>query len=340
MKKNIIAVCDTDTEYACNFAEYINSRKKLPFQAEVFTDVEKLCSYAGKTPPEILLIAEENVDYKVKDIKTDNMILLSEEKEKSEGEEKCVYKYQSADSVIQEVMAYYAQNAEPVTWAAGGRRLSVLGVYSPVGRCGKTLFALTAGQILGENKSVLYLNMEDYSGFNQLFRQEYEKNLSDFFYELRCKKTDFLQEPEGMIQHMGKMDYISPAASAEDIRDIRFSEWMQLIEWIRTGSRYEVLILDMGNSVDQVFRILNLCSRIYMPVLEDRMSLAKIRQFKSLISDWEIMGEDKIKELHLPVFCPESADTDFLEMLTWGKWGAYVRKVLEEAYGHGTKGKK
>ena len=48
MKKNVIAVCDTEGEYACNFAEYLNSRKKLPFQAEAFTDVEKLCTYAGK----------------------------------------------------------------------------------------------------------------------------------------------------------------------------------------------------------------------------------------------------------------------------------------------------
>ena len=56
MKKNVIAVCDTEGEYACNFAEYLNSRKKLPFQAEAFTDVEKLCTYAGKNPPEILLI--------------------------------------------------------------------------------------------------------------------------------------------------------------------------------------------------------------------------------------------------------------------------------------------
>ena len=33
MKKNIIAVCDSDAEYACNFAEYLNNKKKLPFQA-------------------------------------------------------------------------------------------------------------------------------------------------------------------------------------------------------------------------------------------------------------------------------------------------------------------
>ena len=104
MKKNVIAVCDTEGEYACNFAEYLNSRKKLPFQAEAFTDVEKLCTYAGKNPPEILLIAEGDVDAQIEKLGAESMILLSENKEQEEGH-KTVYKYQSADSVIQEVMA-------------------------------------------------------------------------------------------------------------------------------------------------------------------------------------------------------------------------------------------
>lgn len=49
LKKDMIAVCDSEAGYAGNFAEYLNARKKLPFRAEAFTDSEKLCQYAGKT---------------------------------------------------------------------------------------------------------------------------------------------------------------------------------------------------------------------------------------------------------------------------------------------------
>lgn len=111
MKKNVIAVCDSDAEYACNFAEYLNSRKKLPFQAEAFTNAGTLCDYAGKNPPEILLIAEADVDSQVEKLGTENMIVLSDEKDKEEGQHKFVYKYQSAESVIQEVMNYYTRNS-------------------------------------------------------------------------------------------------------------------------------------------------------------------------------------------------------------------------------------
>lgn len=327
MKKNIIAVCDTDKEYACNFAEYLNSKKKLPFQAEAFTDVDKLCHYAGKNPPEILLISESDMDSQVEKLNTENMILLSDEKEK-EGNHKYVYKYQSADSVIREVMEYYTQNAALFSMAARG--LSIIGVYSPLGRCGKTLFALTAGQLLGEKKSVLYVSMEDYAGFEELFHQEYERNMSDLFYNIRCGEPKLLLYLQSMIQHFGKLDYIPPAASPEDMRDIRFEEWLKFFDLIRMGNSYEVLILDIGSSVDQLFKVLSLCSRIYMPVLEDRMSQCKITQFKKLIKQWEEGAEDNfLKEIHIPAGISDWSNPGLPETLVWGKFGGYVRKVLD-----------
>ena len=188
MKKNMIAVCDTEGEYACNFAEYLNSRKKLPFEAEAFTDVEKLCTYADHNPPEILLIAEGDVDEQIEKLGTENVILLSEEKQQESEGHKTVYKYQSADSVIQEVMAYYVEHTSPVLSAINSKKLDMIGIYSPVGRCCKTLFALTVAQILGEEKQVLYLNMEDYSGFETLFHLEEVDNLTDFFLPVQMSR--------------------------------------------------------------------------------------------------------------------------------------------------------
>ena len=49
--------------------------------------------------------------------------------------------------------------------AAGGIRAGlakVLGVYSPVGRCLKTSFALTMGKLLAQEERVLYPNLEEF----------------------------------------------------------------------------------------------------------------------------------------------------------------------------------
>ena len=67
-----------------------------------------------------------------------------------------------------------------------------------MGRSAKTLLALTIGQILGEEKSVLYLNMESYSGFENLFDLDNEKNLTDFFTSLGAGKILFMKNSKDL----------------------------------------------------------------------------------------------------------------------------------------------
>ena len=42
MKKQIFAVCDLEAEYACNFMDYLNQKKNIPFEIQAFTSVESL----------------------------------------------------------------------------------------------------------------------------------------------------------------------------------------------------------------------------------------------------------------------------------------------------------
>ena len=74
-----------------------------------------------------------------------------------------VYKYQSSEKVIREVMACYGvENGVDTSPALLPKKeMRIIGIYSPVGRTQKTSFALTMGQILAKERAVLYLNMEN-----------------------------------------------------------------------------------------------------------------------------------------------------------------------------------
>lgn len=74
---------------------------------------------------------------------------------------------------------------------------SVIGVYSPVGRTQKTSFALTLGQILAKDRAVLYLNLESYSGFEQILGETYERNLSDLLYFVRQENANVIHRLSG-----------------------------------------------------------------------------------------------------------------------------------------------
>ena len=75
-----------------------------------------------------------------------------------------VYKRQSTDSIMREVMACYcAKPVEPALTVIGNAG-SIIGIYSPVNRCLKTSFALTMGQLMARDRKTLYVNLEDCSG--------------------------------------------------------------------------------------------------------------------------------------------------------------------------------
>lgn len=149
-----MAVYDEDPLYAGRLAEYVNQKETFPFQAMAFSDLEKLKEYGQTHDIEILLVGEK-VREKAKEVKAGLKMILcdgefvSKEKEK---EEASVYKYQSGDCILQEVMACYCTAPLQPGLALMGKRAVIMGIYSPVGRCGKTSFALTLAQMLGKSR--------------------------------------------------------------------------------------------------------------------------------------------------------------------------------------------
>lgn len=61
----------------------------------------------------------------------------------------------------------------------------MIGVYSPIGRCGKTGFAVTLGQVLAKDSKVLFLSLEEFSGFSQMMGTQYSGSFSDLVYYSR-----------------------------------------------------------------------------------------------------------------------------------------------------------
>ena len=163
----VMAVYDEDPLYAGRLAEYVNQKETFPFQAMAFSDLEKLKEY-GQTHDIEILLAGENVREKAKEVKAGLKMILCDGEFVSKGEAKeeaSVYKYQSGDCILQEVMACYCIAPPQPGLALMGKSGLVMGVYSPVGRCGKTSFALALAHMLGKSQAVLFISLEEYSGF-------------------------------------------------------------------------------------------------------------------------------------------------------------------------------
>ena len=93
---------------------------------------------------------------------------MSEETERQMESGKEIYKFQSGDDIIREVMAVYSEipGIRPNTAGSVDQSRRIIGVYSPVGRCGKTCLALAIGQILAKEEKVLFVTLDTFTGFS------------------------------------------------------------------------------------------------------------------------------------------------------------------------------
>lgn len=335
MKKNIFAVCDLEAAYAYNLMEYMNVKQNTPFEVQAFTNVKSLEIFMQDHEIELLLISSQAMCESVRKLHIGRIMILSEGELLEELlDYPSVYKYQSSDNLIAEVMSYYAkQDVAASPLALLKKKVNLLGVYSPVKRALKTSFALTLGQELAKKSAVLYINLEEYAGFETLMNKQFPADLSDLMYFVRQGNGNVLYKLDSMVQSINNLDYIPPAFSPLDLRNVTYEEWMKLFGDLIAYSSYDTIILDLGEQVDEIFKILRQCKRIYMPVREDSVSLAKLEQYEKLLKAWDYEDVlEKTRKLKLPFHSSFGTREYYVEQLMWGELGDYVRNlVLEEA---------
>lgn len=312
--------------------EYLMQKKNIPFEVQAFTSPEVLIDFARSNSVEILLISDKAMTDEIRQLPIRQIIILSEGVHNPELDQyPAVYKYQSSDKVIREVMACYGVEHEviPGKNCVNKKAMRVIGIYSPVGRTQKTSFALTLGQILGRDNAVLYLNMESYSGFEQVMEMQFENGLSDILYYARQQNTGIVYKIAGMVQTIQNLDFLPPVLFPMDIQTTKYEEWLWLFRQLEQNSNYEVLILDLGDGVSDLYQILDYCTEVYVPIRQDVMSMAKIAQFEHTLQLWDSADVvKKIRKIRIPFYTAGKSGKEWAEELAWSELGDFVRKLL------------
>lgn len=327
--KQVMAVYDVDPSYADRFAEVINQREKIPFTVMAFPSLEELRSYALEHPVELLLISSSVSREAVEGIGAGHVVVLADgETVQADREYPSVYKYQSSDNIIREVMVSYCEKEVDARLPDLAVRAQVIGVYSPIGRCLKTSFALTMGQLLAKEARTLYLTLEEFTGLSCLTQTQYQSDLSDLMYYY-SQGTYSTLRLNSVVHSIGDLDYLPPARYPEDLAQIKTEKMAELISRIAAESVYETVILDVGTFGRNVIPLLKICQAVYMPVKEDGISAAKLEEF-FLLLETSGHGEllEHIHKLKLPYHSSFGRRENYLEELLWGELGDYVRQLI------------
>lgn len=349
--KKILAVLTEEKRYAERLCDYCNRKKSLLLTAVPFDSAEACMEFGRKHSIELLLadsrlISRDSDTYgsgghegvRIADIRAARIIGLDEgisfERAFAEGAGAApclsVSKYQPAETLIREVMSGCEGRDIYYDSVSSARPVRVIGVYSPVSRCGKSSFAITLGRLKARKQKTLYISLEEFSCLGMISGEKYESTLSDAVYHMK-QGTLTSQRLYSMIHNIGGLEYIPPMRCAEDSNAVSGEDYVKLINEIRRSSLYEVLVIDMDRYADEASEIMEVCDTVYMPVLHDAMNRMKAESFAAYLrsSDRSDM-EEKLIRISTPT--PDNTAQQgmaYLDNLMYGSMGDLVRELGE-----------
>lgn len=338
MGNGIIAILDSDADYALKLAEYFNQKSGLNYSVSVFTDYESLEKYLSESFIEVLLISEEFRSYVNSIRNVANIFVLTEGNVDSILKQyHSLYKYQPTDCILRDVMSCYASSSSnAVVMTSIALSAKIIGIYSPVKRCGKTSFAIAYGCIASLTEPSLYINLEEYPGFSYFVEERALGDLSDLLYFYRQNPGNIDKKLLSLSHTYHNLTYIPPMQFSYDIKNMEGSDLTGFIDTISKTNHFQNIILDISDSVKDVPELLSICDTIYMPTTDDAISKYKIDEFfQSTASICMTPIQDKTEIITLPfvdsqIFSKPSENSrtgDFMEALLFSELGVYIRNL-------------
>lgn len=342
--EKIMAILSKEPAYAQRLSAYANLSSASSLTAVPFSSVSEFQAFAEKRPVQILLAdaaqlgaLQEEETRQTGVPQAERLIGLSAKMPARDGSaettedalmicDAIISKYQPADLLLRAVMES-CQDLRIRRFVPEQLNTRIIGIYSPVSRCGKTALALTLCRALAGRNRVLYLNFEAFSGFSGLTQSKYDATLSDALYHL---KQGSLNEQKicALVHTFSGVDYIPPIQFAEDVQTASGEDLADLIETILRESAYRIIVADIGFFREAAAELFEVCSEILMPVLEDTLSKAKQEEFEAYMA---LSGKKNLKEKLQKVVLPKpnavQAGENYVDFLLYGPLGDLVREL-------------
>lgn len=194
----------------------------------------------------------------------------------------------------------------------GEKKVQIIGVYSPVKRCGKTALSMELAGNLAKNGKILLINMEEYSAWRRYDGENKEYDLADLLFFYMQNSWSFELKLKAVLQNMSGFDYIPPMENGDELRNITTEQWKGLILEICKVSDYKIIILDLSDIISNILRLLDMCDFIIMPYMRDEISMHKAAEFEKILKK----EDNKLEIYRIPMndVMNEKYDKECLQM--------------------------
>lgn len=272
-------ICDSEAVYANRLAQWLLEKKEMNFQIHIMHDVH-LAEKFSKEQGIHILIVDDGIEKEIRErLAPDHMIFLyrysaSEEKGKNVRQ---IFKYQSADSIFKEILDICMQDEDPSCFRPvkkGNRQ--IVAVYSPINRIGKTTFAWELARVCAKRGKTLYFSTDAYTVL-AVQPEEEGFSVSDLLYFAGQESCRIGIKVSAAAPNDGRMQYLNPPVSREDVCQAGGKEWYQIALRILDEGAYEYVIVEPEGICQELFWFLDKCGKVFAPFTAD--SDLKIKRF-------------------------------------------------------------
>ena len=325
--KHTMIICDSDREYAYKAAGYINNREGFPFEVRVCEDISLLDENKDQNI-DILLINEKLSNKVSKGFLYTNMLLLSEDSLMVNSNERVIYKYQSIEGIIKELLLYAATVDNLKNLINRKNQMSLIGMFSPIGRSGQTSLGLSLGQSLAKKHRTLYVNLDCYGGITaDLLNTPCSGDLSDLLYSVNNDSKDIATLIGGSCGEINGLDIMPSMARHNDLISITYPEWRNFLRHIEDNTDYEFVILDMSKAIQGLTELLVLCHILIVTVTEDSVYKDRLDIFKNELEGIDDTA-DNIKYIKIPYMKQGMTYFGYMSEI-----GEYAKELVGEIVG-------
>ena len=302
----ILTVYDSETVYTEAFVRMLSREKNFPFEVHAFTDLLKMENFIRTKHPSMTLVAEKDFIPEMTSWPSDCFMILREDRNNPECDSiPGIRKYQPFPAVLQSILLH----ADPSVLKALSDQTAfgtqVIGVGSPVRRCGNTLFSLALARLLSDTRPTLFITADPCSGFSERFRFGVSKSMSDLLYDLASHSgeppvPEMSGRLDGMTVSLGPLRVLAPFPVMQDAMDLVCEDLPDL--FVLCGRcRIQTVVLDAGLLIYDPVPLIQMCSRFYMPSLPDPLSSAKMSSFADSLKK---TGQEDLLDRITPVRVP------------------------------------
>lgn len=282
MAKINILIADSDELYLNKLTNYL-MEKASDFEIYSFTSKESMVKYITDKSNKIDVIAfsEDLLDDAISIANISVKILLSDGSYTEVKDFENINKYQKAEKFINDIRMIYADKTGHIEAVkTGNKSTKIIGVYSPIGGCGKTTISIALAMAIAKRgHKVFYFNCEGINSTVDLFNSAPSGNMSDVYLAIKTKgsNVDLKIIANKYEDSTTNISYINPAESTLELNELTILELKSLIERFGEISQFDVVIVDFDSSFDsRKIELLSVCDDVLMPFSPDLLSINKM----------------------------------------------------------------